>query len=453
MKTRFRLFDSIRFWQATLGICLMVVPAALFGQNSLNIDSSSWSIQKCLDYAKINNIQLNSLRLDQQTTQQELLLSKAAVLPGLSVTAIQNLTHGKSLDANTGQYSSGLTPAGSYGVNTSVVLYQGGYLKQDIRQKNLSLQSAGLSIQEQENNITLSITQYYLTVLLDKETIIYEQQIVNTSKAQVAQAKQRYAAGSIARKDVAQLESQLANDKYTLVTALNTKMQDLLNLKQVLQLPTEYLFDIIEPDTIVSKKALPDLHTVQENALSFRPEIKIGELGIQTAELSLAKSRSGYLPTLTASGSAGTSFTGTSPGYFTQLNNYFNQQAGLTLSIPIFNKRVNKTNVEEAKINIEQAHLTLKDSKTNLSQNVEKSYLNVVNAQSQFDAALEALHYNRETYRIANEQLSLGATAMVDFLQQKSLYIQALQQFIQAKYNAALAIEIYNFYNGLPVKL
>ena len=102
MKTRFRLFDSIRFWQATLGICLMVVPAALFGQNSLNIDSSSWSIQKCLDYAKINNIQLNSLRLDQQTTQQELLLSKAAVLPGLSVTAIQNLTHGKSLDANTG---------------------------------------------------------------------------------------------------------------------------------------------------------------------------------------------------------------------------------------------------------------------------------------------------------------------------------------------------------------
>ena len=49
--------------------------------------------------------------------------------------------------------------------------------------------------------------------------------------------------------------------------------------------------------------------------------------------------------------------------------------------------------------------------------------------------------------------MSLGATAMVDFLQQKALYIQALQQFIQAKYNAALAIEIYNFYNGLPVKL
>ena len=42
---------------------------------------------------------------------------------------------------------------------------------------------------------------------------------------------------------------------------------------------------------------------------------------------------------------------------------------------------------------------------------------------------------------------------MVDFLQQKSLYTQALQQYIQAKYNAALTIEIYEFYKGTPVKL
>ena len=432
---------------------LICCTSTVFAQDNLRADTSLWNLQRCLDYAKNYNIQLNSLRLDQQTSQQELLLSKAAVLPGVSASASQNLIHAKNLDTYNGQYNNKFTPSGAYGINTALVLYQGGYLKNDIQLKNLALQSSNLSVLEQENNITLSITQDYLTVLLDKETIIYEQQIISTTIAQVNRAKLQLSAGGIARKDVAQLQSQLANDKYTLVSAQNTKRQSLLALKQILQLPVEYPFDVAEPDTIIAQMVVPALSSVEANALASRPEIKIGEIGVQSAALSLARARSGYLPTLTASGSIGTDYNGTSPGYSTQLNNFFNQQLGLTLSVPIFSKRVNKTNVEEAKINIRQAGLTLKDIKTTLSQTVEKAYLDVINAQSQYDAAAEAFRYNQETYRIANEQLSLGATAMVDFLQQKALYVQALQQFIQAKYNAALSIQIYNFYNGSPVKL
>ncbi|WP_158797971.1 TolC family protein [Pedobacter sp. L105] len=446
MKTR-------KLLQLMVVVCLMGWSTGLFAQDSLNVSPGAWHLQKCLDYARKNNIQLNSLRLDQKTSQQELLLSKSAVLPGLSGSASQNYAHGKNLDVNTGNYQSGFTPSGSYSLNSSVVLYQGGYLKNDIQQKNLSLQSANLSVQEQENNITLTITQSYLNILLDKETIIYEEEIVNTSQAQLDNAKQKLVAGSIAGKDVAQLESQLANDKYTLVSAKNTRRQDLLALKQLLQLPISYSLEIVDPDTVIAKKAVPALNLVVDNAMSFRPEVRISELGVESANISLAKAKTGFKPTLTANGSVGSSYAGTTPGYFRQLNNYFNQQVGITLSVPIFSKRVTKTNVEEAKINIDQAVLTLQDTKTTLSQNVEKSYINVLTAESQYDAAAEALRYNKETYRIADEQLSLGATAMVDFLQQKALYVQALQNFIQAKYNAALTIEIYDFYNGVPVQL
>jgi outer membrane protein len=84
---------------------------------------------------------------------------------------------------------------------------------------------------------------------------------------------------------------------------------------------------------------------------------------------------------------------------------------------------------------------------------VEQAYINVLNAQSQYDAAVEQLRYTQEAYRIANEQLKIGATNTTEVMVQKNLYIQALQSYIQAKYSSALYIRIYDFYRGVPVTL
>jgi outer membrane protein len=84
---------------------------------------------------------------------------------------------------------------------------------------------------------------------------------------------------------------------------------------------------------------------------------------------------------------------------------------------------------------------------------VERAYINVQNAQSQYDAAQVQFNFNQESYRIANEQLKIGASNMVDFLLQKTLYVQAQQAVIQAKYNLLLTQKIYDFYRGIPVTL
>lgn len=426
----------------------------LFAQDTLSSKySEKWSLQACLDYAKKNNIQINTLRLDELTSQQELLLSKAALLPNLYGSASQTFNHSKNLASSTGSYKSTFMPSGSYGITSSWTLYQGGFLKYDIQQKNLLLESSNLSVIQEENDIALLITQYYLNVLLDKESQVYALDVVSTSKAQVDQATKFLEAGSIARKDLAQLQSQLANDQYSLVLIQNAQRQDLLSLKQLLQIPTEQSFDIVSPDTIIAKALINPLEEVESNALQNRPEVKNSELGLKIANIGLDKALSGYKPSLVAGASLGSSYSkNPSYGFFRQLDNDFYQQIGLTLSIPIFTKRLNKTNVEEAKITIDQAKLNLMGTKTILSQNVERAYMNVLNAQSQYDAAIEAFRYNQETYRIANEQLKVGVANMVEFLQQKNLYIQALQAYIQAKYNAALTLRIYDFYNGIPIQ-
>lgn len=139
--------------------------------------------------------------------------------------------------------------------------------------------------------------------------------------------------------------------------------------------------------------------------------------------------------------------------YPTQIDNNFYQRLGLSLTVPIFNNRIAKTGVEKSKIAIDQSKLNLTNTETVFSQKVEQAYINVLNAQSQFTAAQDQLDANTENYRIANEQLRLGGINTVDYLLEKNLYVQAFQNFIQAKYNSVISLKIYDFYKGDSIKL
>ncbi|TSJ40684.1 TolC family protein [Mucilaginibacter corticis] len=436
-------------------LLLFSVCTKLYAQDSTLVGKTiKWDLTQCIEYAKKNNIQINSLRLSKQLSQQELELAKAAKLPDLAGSATQNFAHYNNGN-NTNGSSSGFSASGNYGLSSSVTLYNGNYLNNNISQKNLGIQAANLNILQQENDITLQITQAYLAILLDKENIIYDTDLVNTSAAQVKLEQQRYTVGSVARKDLIQLQAQQASDQYTLVNVRNQERGDLLTLKQLLILPSDLTFDIVRPDTIVtSQQNVSPLRDAQNLALNNRPEVKSSQLGVQIAQYDVVKAAAGYKPSLTAGGSIGSGYnTGAGNGYFGQFNNNLNEQIGLTLSVPIFTRRVVKTQVEEAKINVEQSKLDLQNTKVVLSASVERAFINVQNAQSQYDAAAEQYKFNQESYRIANEQLKVGVANTVDFLLQKNLFVQAQQAFVQAKYNVILSLRIYDFYRGVPIKL
>ncbi|MFT3825832.1 MAG: TolC family protein [Chitinophagaceae bacterium] len=423
-------------------------------QDTLSTVPLRWNLETCLEYAHQNNLQVRNLRLTEKTSEQDLLLSKAAKYPSLSGSASQSIVNSKNADPVVGGFQTQASLSSNFSVSSSVVLFNGGYLNNDIKQKNLSLQIAQLNTDAAINDITLQITQAYLNILLVKENIVYLQDLLETSQAQLKQGKQRFDAGSISRKDYIQFESQSATDKYNLVTAQNSYRQNLLTLKQILQLTSAVDFDVVAPDTLIVKPSLPSLQDAEKVAMATRPEIKSGQLAIDVAEFELKKSKAGRLPTVSLGGSLATGYSDNQDSkYFTQLNNNFYQRAALTVAVPIFSNRVNKTNIERSKIQIEQAKVALLGTKTTLDQAVEQSYIALINAQNQFDAAGVQFKTNEETYNITNEQLKLGAVNMVEVLQQKTLYIQALQAYIQSKYSAIMNQKIFDFYTGVPVTL
>jgi outer membrane protein len=433
--------------------CLTLLLLSFFSGYKLRAQDSTlvgstikWDLSQCIAYAKKNNIQINSLRLSMQTSRQELELARAAKLPDLSASASQDFTH-----QGGGQ---GFSVSGNYGVSSSVTLYKGNYLNNTISQRNLQLQSANLSILQQENDIVLQITQAYLAILLDKENIIYNTDLVNTTTAQVKLEQQRYNVGSVARKDLIQLQAQQAADQYMLVNIQNAQRGDLLTLKQLLILPSDVNFDIVKPDTIAPASTnASSLRDVQDIAFKTRPEIKNGELGVKIAQYDVSKANAGYKPSLIAGGSIGSGYNSSGVGGFNQLNNNFNQQVGVTLAVPISTKRVVRTQVEEAKIAVEQSKLDLQSARIVLSGSVERAFINLKNAQAQYEAAEVQYNFSKESYRIASEQLKVGVANTVDFLLQKNLYVQSQQAFVQAKYNVILSLKIYDFYRGIPITL
>jgi outer membrane protein len=269
-----------------------------------------------------------------------------------------------------------------------------------------------------------------------------------------------YDAGSIANTALLQLQSQLASDKYLLVLAQNSIRQNLLSLKQLLQLPAEMAFDIAVPASVELIHPIPSLSDAQKIAMQNFPEIKNGKLAVDIAALGIAMSKAAFKPVLKANGALGSGYNDVitnnvapKTGYFTQTGNNFYQNIGVSLSIPVFSQRINKTNLEKTKIAYQQAHLNFENTRLVLSQAVEQAYLSTMNAQQAYDAANQQLISATESYRIGNEALKLGSINTYDLLQLRNQYVQAIQAYTQSKYTAVLQQKIYEFYMGNPVTL
>jgi outer membrane protein len=412
----------------------------------------TWTLENSIAYAKQHNITVNTQKLSSHSANEDLLQSKAARLPSLAGQVSQSMVNSTNTDPVVGGFQTQANFSSNYSLSSSIVLFNGGYLKNDIKAKELSLKAANLTVQETENDITLSITQAFLNILLAKENIVNMEELLATSRAQLKQAQQQFDAGSLSRKDFLQFESQVASDEYNLVNANNTYRQNNLALKQLLLLPTTYDFEVTVPSSLTVDASAQDLLQTQAAAQQKRPEVANGEVAVQLAETNLAKVKAGTLPTISLGASLSTGYSDNQRNaYLKQLNNNFYQSLGVNMSIPIFSKRVNKTNIAKNNILIEQAKLALLDTKNTLNQQIEQVYINWQNSLAQYTAANTQMKASEETYKITNEQLQLGSVNMVELLQQKNTYVQATQAYVQAKYSSILYGKIYDFYAGDPI--
>lgn len=418
----------------------------------------TWTLQQCLDYAAEHNIQVQKSRISEQEAEQTLLQSKAALFPSLSASVSQGLSYRPFQEATTivqnGMATTSnkkVTENGSYGVNASWTIWDGGVNRKNIEAARLAGDIAATQTAQSLNTIQEQIAQLYVQILYTTESCNVNSQLAATAQQQLDRARERYAVGDLARADVAQLESQLAQAKYDVVNAQTQVAGYKRQLKELLQIDISQEFDVAGEE-LSDERAMalvPDKQEVYNAALQQRPEIRAAELQTQSADLQLNIAKRGYLPTIGMSAGIGDShYTASEESFGEQMKRNLNGSVGLNISVPIFDNRRTRTAIEKAKLQRTNAQLDLINQQTTLGSNIENIWLQATTAQQRFVAAKVAVESQETNYELINEQFKAGLKNIVDLLQARDNLLQAQQSRLQSKYTTILNTQLLHFYEG-----
>ena len=410
--------------------------------------SKTWTLQECLDYAYQNNIQVRQSRNNQLSGIEDTKQAKAALFPSLVASTTQSYTNYPSSEVTDNN-----SYTGTYGITAGMSIFEGGKLRTEVKRQKVQNQMDALSVEESVNDIRIAIVQAYMQCLYAADAVRINRSTAEASKAQRDRAEEMLRTGSISRVDFAQLQSQYSSDEYQIVVAGSTLDNYKLQLKQLLELDIMEEMNPAVPGVKEENvlKALPPKNEVYETALKVMPQIRRGELGIEAAKLEEKSARAGFFPSISLSASVGTGHMSNNDFESgSQIWNRFNENVGLTLNIPIFSNRKNRTAVNKAKIALNDSYLEWTSLQKELLRNVESAYLDAVSAQAQYLSAREKEKYARESYELTSEQFRVGVKNTVELITAQNEYSAAQQQVLQAKYLTLLSIELLNIYQGLP---
>ena len=426
-------------------------------------EKQTWSLEDCINYALEKNIQLQQNKISLQESEVDVKTAKAALFPSLSFNTGQNVVN-RPYQQNSATVSgteiissnNKTTYNGSYSLNAQWTLWNGGQRLNNIKQQKKNQEIAELSVAETENTLKEEITKLFLQILYADESVHINKGTLEVSKATYERARELFNQGSISKADLAQLESQVGNDEYQLVTSESSLRNYKLQLKQMLELDGTAEMELELPvlDDAKVMQLLPNQEDVYQTALANRPEIQSSKLSIDNAKLAISSAKSGYFPTISLSASTSSMTNNSSQNNWAQQMKYgWNNMIGLNISVPIFNNRQTKSAVEKAQFQYNSSLLNLQDKQKGLYTDIETIWLDALNAQQQYAAAEVKLKSSQTSFDMVNEQFKLGMKNTVELLTEKNNLLSAQQQRIQAKYMAILNRTLLDFYAGKDIEL
>ncbi len=428
---------------------------------TVDVKPAVWTLQQCINWAKQQNITIQRNRVAVRSADIDLDNAKKAWLPSVNFSTshqYSNMPFRESsvrvvndevvTTSNKNSYS------GNYNVGASMTLWDGGMIKNNRKLAEINSQMAQLDVDASELNIEEQVTQLFVQILYTQEAIKQDSVLIELSQKQLERGESLFKAGLLNKADVAQLQSQVASDRYQKVTDETSRDSYKLQLKQLLELDGDEALVISDPDLESQVLTpLPAKADVYAHAVQTRPEIKAQQLAMDRTHIDEEIAKAGNSPTLTANANIGTSNMTNNGNMFTQLKNQWTNGVGVTLSIPIWDHGKTSNAVSKARLERETAYLDMLDTQKNLWKSIETYWLNAYSAQQRYLSAQEQVNYRTSAYELTSEQFRLGLKNIIELTTDKTNLSSATQQLLQAKYMALYNIAMLRYYNGQAISL
>jgi len=458
--TTFRIYNRISMKKYFLVTFALLLFSTLRAQEV-------WTLEKCVEYALTNNIQVKQQLLQVKSEQALLQQDKLSLLPTLNGGASHGYNFGQTVDRYTNQFATSRVQTDNFYLGSSVTLFSGFKKINQIKQRTVDLEATNYDTDKFLDDISLNIATGYLQILFYNELLKTAQNQLKATQLQSERLKKLVDAGAMAEGDYYTLEAQRAAENSQVVSAQNNLDIAHLTLVQMLDLPTMEGFAIEYPDLALGLQ--PNLDITAEQiygfALETQPDIKSAETRVKSSEIGLSMAKGGQSPELTLQGSLGSGFSGANmvldsitfatsvKPFGDQISDNFNRSVSLNLNVPIFNGWSTRTAISRAKINVENQKYNLELTKLQLRKTIQQAYADAKAALNNYQSSITGVNAARESFRYADQKFNVGALNSVDYNNSKKELEKAESDQLRAKYEFIFKSTVLDFYMGKPLTL
>ncbi len=438
---------------------------------AFNQENKIWTIAECVDYAYENNIQIKQQVLNTKFNENTVKQSKIQIAPNLNANTSYMYATGRVLDQSTYLYKNQDQNSQNIGISSGMTLFNGLQQSNTIKKNKYALMASVEDVERLKNDIAVNIALAYLQILLNKELLQVAESQLEVSNLQVERTKSFVDVGNLPEGNLLEIKAQVSREEMQVIEASNRLDISYLNLTQLLDLDSVGNFEIETPDLadlLDTNYIVPPIEIIYSDAQNFRPEIRGAKYRLESSEMSLKVAKGAHSPRLTMSGNYNTLFSDTrrkisldpSGGiieedypYWNQLQDNRNWGIGLGLAIPIFNGWMVNANVKNAKLNIENYQLELKNTRNILYKEIQQAYADATAAMKKYKASQNAVISMNEAFRYTEQKYNVGMVNSVDYNTSKNTLTQAQSELLQSKYTYIFLINVLEFYRGNPILL
>ena len=446
-------------------------------------------MQDCIRYAVEQNLTLQQNKLTTRQDETDLKQRKMSRLPSLNATASQGFRFGRNIDPYTNTFVQQSINSNTFSLNAKIPVFEGFKLQNQIESSQLGVKASKASDEATKNEIKLTVTSYYMDVLLQREKLKNARSKKDRTRQMLEKTRLLVESGKVNKTEAMELKAQLASDESQLVQAKNKLKVAQLTLRQYMNWEEDQKLNIKAvplPDSLKPVQQKKPETVFQEN-IKRLPRIKQAQYQLMSTDYSLKAAKANRYPSisLNASISSGYSSRNRQPDGFNrsldtvgfvapsespvlrqtlnpefstvpfwdQIDNNFSQVVSLQLDIPIFNNYSIQNQIENAKIQQSKAKINLSREKQNLEKTIQQAYVKANNAHEQYLAAKKQLEAQQNLFDQSNLLYEEGAMNFYDWQANKHQLREAQNNYLQAKYRFLFNKKRYAFYLGDEIAL
>lgn len=448
---------------------IILSPSVFAGELTIN-NGDKLTLDRCIDIAVNRNPNITLGNNINKIYQSRIGQAKSTYFPQLNVTSGYNrqnpTTNSKIMDKSTNQY------AGSFGMDQ--LLFDFGKTPTKVKIQNLNLDSSKLDVDNTVVQVAYNVKQAYFNALSAKiSKDIYSQSIKQYEK-HLEQANAFFKTGIRSKIDVTTAEVNLSNVKLDYIKANNVYKTAISNLNNAMGIPEAPEYDIADtfnfnhientsnneidiayqdntksektekPKVLKSKISKQNIIdnldfkkydiTFEEaikTAYSSRPDLKSLAVKENAASESIKLVKKDYLPSLSGFANYGIG------GQQFPLDNGWS--FGANVNVPVFNGFMTKSQVVEAKANLDVAKSDIEILRQNIYLQVQQSYINLIEAEKRIPVANLTVKQAQEKLDLANGRYKVGVGNSIEVQDAEISYDNAQLSYVQSLYDYNIA--------------